>query len=53
MLNWRIIALKIITKKNPTINDYNQQLKDSDIIDTTTWCFIQHLADLRNLDGNT
>lgn len=38
-----------IKKKNHVINDYNQQLKDSDIIDTATWRFIQHLADLRNL----
>lgn len=38
-----------IKKKNPVINDYNQQLKDGDIIDTATWRFIQHLADLRNL----
>ena len=36
-------------KKNPTINDLNQNLKDSDIIDTKTWRFIQRLADLRNL----
>lgn len=36
-------------KKNPTINDYNQKLKDNNVIDTKTWRFIQHLADLRNL----
>ena len=36
-------------KKHPTINDYNQMLKDSDVIDTPTWRFIQHLGDLRNL----
>ena len=38
-----------VTKKKPTINDYNQQLKDADVIDTATWRFIQHLTDLRNL----
>jgi len=38
-----------MTKKNPTINDYNQKLKDTEIIDTPTWRFIQHLGDLRNL----
>jgi len=38
-----------ITKKNPTINDFNQLLKDNDVIDIPTWRFIQHLADLRNL----
>jgi len=36
-------------KKHPTINDYNQTLKDNDVIDTPTWRFIQHLGDLRNL----
>jgi len=38
-----------ITKKNPSINDLNQLLKDNDIIEIPTWRFIQHLADLRNL----
>lgn len=38
-----------ITKKKPTINDYNQKLKDGDAIETKDWRFIQHLADLRNL----
>jgi hypothetical protein len=36
-------------KKDPTINDLNQLLKDKDMIDTPTWRFIQHLGDLRNL----
>lgn len=36
-------------KKHPTINDYNQMLKDGDVIDTPTWRFIQHLGDIRNL----
>ena len=36
-------------KKRPTINDYNQLLKDTGTIDTPTWRFIQHLGDLRNL----
>lgn len=38
-----------IKKKNPTINDYNQKLKDSSVIEIKDWRFIQHLADLRNL----
>ena len=38
-----------VKKKNPSINDYNQLLKDNDIIETKDWRFIQHLADLRNL----
>jgi hypothetical protein len=36
-------------KGAPTINDLNQLLKDSDVIDTATWRFVQHLGDLRNL----
>lgn len=38
-----------ISKKNPTINDCNQLLKDNDVIDTPTWRYIQRLRDLRNL----
>ncbi len=38
-----------IRKKHPAINDFNQLLKDNDIIETLTWRFIQQLADLRNL----
>lgn len=41
-----ILAVK---KANPTINDLNQLLKDNNAIDTPTWRFVQHLADLRNL----
>lgn len=36
-------------KKAPTINDFNQMLKDNSVIDTPMWRFIQHLGDLRNL----
>ncbi len=36
-------------KKNPTIGDLNNALKDANVIDTAQWRFIQHLADLRNL----
>mgnify|MGYP000892592559 CR=1 FL=1 len=38
-----------VTKKKPTISDYNQLLKDNDVIEIPTWRFIQGLADLRNL----
>lgn len=38
-----------VSKKNPTINDYNQSLKDNDVIDIPTWRYIQRLGDLRNL----
>ncbi|MGE4169135.1 MAG: HEPN domain-containing protein [Candidatus Margulisiibacteriota bacterium] len=36
-------------KKDPTINDLNQALKDADVIDVPTWRKIQHLGDIRNL----
>jgi len=38
-----------ITKRDPSINDLNQLLKNNDLIDIATWRFIQRLADLRNL----
>jgi tetratricopeptide (TPR) repeat protein len=38
-----------ITKKNPTIADFNEALKAADVIDLPQWRYIQHLADLRNL----
>lgn len=38
-----------VRKKNPTINDFNQLLKDNNVIEMKDWRFIQHLADLRNL----
>lgn len=37
------------TRKNGSINVYNQMLKDGGVIDTPMWRFIQHLGDLRNL----
>ena len=37
-----------IRKKKPTLSDFHQTLKDNGIIETETWRFIQHLADLRN-----
>lgn len=39
-------------KKNPSIADYNEILKKSQIIETSKWRFIQHLADIRNLCGH-
>lgn len=38
-----------IAKKEPSINDYNQELKNSNFIETHDWRYIQHLGDLRNL----
>lgn len=37
-----------LTKKHPSISDYNQALKDADVIDTAQWRFHQHLGDIRN-----
>jgi len=38
-----------IKKKDPSINDLNQLLKDNNVIEMADWRFIQRLADLRNL----
>lgn len=38
-----------IVKKNPHISDYNEALKNNNIIEVPTWRFIQRLGDLRNL----
>ncbi|MGK5033788.1 hypothetical protein [Janthinobacterium sp. LB3P118] len=39
----------VISKKNPTIADFNEALKAADVTDLPQWRFIQHLADIRNL----
>lgn len=39
----------LITKKNPTISDFNETLKTGGVIDLPQWRFIQHLGDIRNL----
>lgn len=38
-----------VSKKNPGIADFNDILKNNDVVDVATWRFIQHLADIRNL----
>jgi len=38
-----------IKARSACISDYNDALKDANLIDVPTWRFIQHLADLRNL----
>jgi len=38
-----------IRKKNPTIADYNDSLKNEGILDIPTWRWIQRLGDIRNL----
>ena len=38
-----------ISKRNPTISDLNDALKDARVLDIAQCRFIQHLGDLRNL----
>ena len=38
-----------IIKKNPSIGDYNDLIRNNNVIEIPTWRFIQHLADIRNL----
>lgn len=37
-----------LAKKNPTLGELIQALKDADVIDTPSWRKLQHLGDLRN-----
>lgn len=36
-----------VAKENPIIADYNDLLKNSEVIDVVAWRFMQHLGDLR------
>lgn len=38
-----------LTKKHPTIADFNEALKNANVIETPQWRFHQHLGDIRNL----
>lgn len=38
-----------ILKKNPTMNDLSELLKESEVIEIPEWRKLQHLADVRNL----
>lgn len=38
-----------ITKKNPSISDFNNKLKTTEVIETKDWRKIQLLGDIRNL----
>jgi hypothetical protein len=40
--------LKIV-KKNPTISDFNNELKKNSVYDVPDWRFIERLGDIRNL----
>ncbi|WP_217644084.1 hypothetical protein [Granulicella pectinivorans] len=37
-----------LRKKDPSINDLNQALKDAGVIETSQWRFVQLLGDIRN-----
>jgi hypothetical protein len=36
-------------KQHPTINDFNELLKNAKVVDVPTWRQIQRLGDIRNL----
>ena len=38
-----------IRKRNPTISDFNDALKKSEVIEIVQWRFVQSLGDIRNL----
>ena len=38
-----------LPKKNPTLSDFNEVLKNNDVYDTTVWRKISYLGDLRNI----
>ena len=38
-----------VGKKNPTIFDFNEELKNNGVYDIPNWRFIQRLGDIRNL----
>lgn len=38
-----------IAKRSPVISDFNNALKEANVIDVPQWRFVQHLADIRNL----
>ncbi|WOF74547.1 hypothetical protein QMT40_002201 [Parvibaculaceae bacterium PLY_AMNH_Bact1] len=38
-----------VKKKNPTLSDLSQLLRDNNITTVPQWRFIQHLADIRNI----
>jgi hypothetical protein len=42
----------VLRKKNPTISDYNDILKENNVLDVPDWRYIQRLGDLRNLCGH-
>jgi hypothetical protein len=43
----------VVRKTEATLNDYNDHLKKSGVLDIPTWRQIQRLADIRNLCGHS
>jgi hypothetical protein len=43
----------VVRKNEPTINDFNDQLKKAGAFDVATWRKIQRLGDIRNLCGHS
>lgn len=43
------LSYKMQRKKRANISDYNDALKEKEVISVPTWRFIQHLGDLRNI----
>ena len=42
-----------VRKAEPTINDFNDQLKKAGVLDVPAWRQIQRLGDIRNLCGHS
>jgi hypothetical protein len=38
-----------LPKKNPTLSDFNEVLKNNNIYDTSVWRKISYLSDIRNM----
>jgi hypothetical protein len=48
-LNYQIV----VCRREPTINDFNDQLKNAGVLDVPAWRQIQRLGDVRNLCGHS
>jgi hypothetical protein len=42
----------VVRKQHPTISDFNDLLKNGNVIDVPIWRLVQRLGDLRNLCGH-
>jgi hypothetical protein len=43
----------VMRKTEPTITDYNDQLKKAEVFDVVAWRHVQRLGDIRNLCGHS